>query len=214
MVEKLVEGVHHFQSDVFASHKDLFERLGEGQSPDALFVTCSDSRIDPSLLTQANPGELFVLRNAGNLVPAYGVPEGCGAEATIEYAVAALKVSAIVVCGHTQCGAMTGLLHPEKVAGMPSVIRWLECAETTRRIVAENYSHLAGEALLDAAVEENVLVQLENLRTHPSVAAALGRGDLHLYAWVHAFQTGEVLVYDPTKGQYEALTRSSGAPDA
>ena len=214
MVEKLVEGVHHFQADVFASHKELFERLGEGQSPDALFVTCSDSRVNPALLTQANPGELFVLRNAGNLIPPYGVPSGGGAAATIEYAVAALKVSAIIVCDHTQCGAMTGLVNPEKVAGLPSVARWLESAETTKRILEENYSHLEGEALLDAAVEENVLVQLENLRTHPSVAAALGRQEIHLYGWVYAFQTGEVLVYDGETSQFESLTRARDASDA
>jgi len=208
MIEKLVEGVHHFQSDVFASNKALFERLGDGQSPDALFVTCSDSRVSLGMLTQANPGELFVLRNAGNLIPAYGVPSGEGAAATIEYAVAALKVSAIIVCGHTQCGAMTGLLEPEKVAGMPAVIRWLEGAETTKRIVQENYKHLEGDALISAAVEENVLVQLENLRTHPSVAAALGRKELHLYGWVYAFQTGKVAAYDPETAQFEPLKQA------
>ena len=208
MVEKLAKGVHHFQKDVFASHKELFEKLGEGQSPDALLVTCSDSRVVPSLLMGANPGELFVLRNAGNLVPAYGVPGGEGAAGTVEYAIAVLKIRHVIVCGHSRCGAMTGLLNPEKLEGVPAVRKWLDCAATTKRIIEENYADLEGPARIEAAIEENVLVQLENLRTHPSVAAALSRKELHLHAWFYEFESGEVFAYDSEKEEFVPLAEA------
>ena len=117
-MQKLVNGVHHFQQNIFSSQRELFERLANGQNPETLFITCSDSRIDPNLLTQTDPGELFILRNAGNIVPAYGAANG-GEAATIEYAVAVLGVKDIIICGHSQCGAMKGLLQPGRFEGHP-----------------------------------------------------------------------------------------------
>lgn len=204
-MQKLVEGIHQFQKDIFTSQRQLFERLAGGQEPLALFITCSDSRIDPSLLTQTEPGELFILRNAGNVVPPYGQGSG-GEAATIEYAVCALKVKDIVVCGHSHCGAMNGLLHPEQLGELPAVRQWLTHAESTARIMKENYPHITEAApRLTATVEENVLVQLENLRTHPSVAAALARDELKLHGWVYKFETGQVFGYDSRQGQYDVV---------
>jgi len=201
-MQKLVDGIHEFQQKFFTSQKLLFERLAQGQQPLALFITCSDSRIDPSLLTQTQPGELFIMRNAGNIVPPYGAVQG-GEAATIEFAVCALKVKDIIVCGHSHCGAMNGLLHPEKVGDLPAVRAWLSHAEATSRIMSENYKHITEEApRLTATVEENVLVQLENLRTHPSVAASLGRDELKLHGWVYKFETGQVFGYNAEQGQY------------
>lgn len=204
-MQKLVHGLHAFQRDYFSSQRQLFERLAKGQSPETLFITCSDSRINPNLLTQTEPGDLFILRNAGNLVPPYGATNG-GEAATIEYAVAALGVRDIIVCGHSHCGAMKGLLHPEDVAELPVVADWLRQAEATRRIIKESYPHLEDGPLLSATVEENVLVQLENLRTHPSVAAKLARGKLKLHGWVYKLETGQVFQYAPEEGQFELLT--------
>ena len=204
-MEKLVRGLHAFQQEYFSDQRDLFERLAKGQSPETLFITCSDSRINPNLLTQTEPGELFIIRNAGNLMPAYGATNG-GEGATLEYAVAALGVKDIIVCGHSHCGAMKGLLAPESVAELPAVASWLNQAETTRRIMKENYASLEGDKLLTATVEENVLVQLENLRTHPSVAAKLAKGQLRLHGWVYKIETGQVFQYDPKEGQFERLT--------
>jgi carbonic anhydrase len=204
-MQKLIQGLHQFQETIFTSKRDLFERLSQGQSPDVLFITCSDSRIDPNLITQTEPGELFIIRNAGNMLPAYGATNG-GEGATLEYAVAALGVKDIIVCGHSHCGAMKGLLAPESVAELPAVAGWLKQAETTRRIMKENYANLEGDKLLTATVEENVLVQLENLRTHPSVAAKLAKGELRLHGWVYKIETGEVFQYDPKEGQFERLT--------
>ena len=205
-MEKLVKGLHHFQQNIFSSQRELFERLAQGQSPETLFITCSDSRINPNLITQTEPGELFILRNAGNIIPPHGAANG-GEGATIEYAVAALGVKDIIVCGHSHCGAMNGLLNLDSLGELPAVRQWLSHAEATRRIAKENYEHLAGGALLTATIEENVLVQLENLRTHPAVAAGLSRGKLCLHAWVYKIETGDVFAYDLQEEQFLPITR-------
>jgi carbonic anhydrase len=213
-MQKLVAGIHHFQQNIFCTQQRLFRRLAEGQSPLALFITCSDSRIDPSLLTQTDPGELFIMRNAGNLVPSHGAPGG-GEAATIEYAVSVLKVQDIVICGHSHCGAMQAIMHPEQLDNLPAFRHWIEHAEATARIMQENYGHLTDErARLTAMIEENVLVQLENLRTHPSVAAALARGAIKLHGWVYKFETGQVFAYDPRASQFLAMDsqRSESMP--
>lgn len=194
-MQHLIRGLHHFQKHIFRPHRELFERLAEGQRPDTLFITCSDSRVNPNLVTQTGPGELFILRNAGNLIP--HAPAGGGSAATVEYAVAALEVRDIILCGHSHCGAVNAILHPETVEQMPLMRSWLQHAEQTRRLVQENYSHLEGNALLTAAVEENVLVQLENLRSHEAVAEALDAGRLRVHGWVYKIETGEMFAYDP-----------------
>lgn len=204
-MQKLVEGIHRFRNNFFSEQQRLFERLAKGQHPSALFIACSDSRICPNLLTQTEPGELFILRNAGNIVPPYGAVHG-GEAATIEYAVSVLKVPDIVLCGHSQCGAMRALINPEPNNDLPAVSHWLTHAEATKRIIQENYNHITDPtARVTATVEENVLVQIENLRTHPSVAAALSRGQLNLHGWVYNFATGRVYTYDPTKEQFVDL---------
>ena len=205
-MQKLIQGIHRFQEENFRPLQGLFEQLSKGQSPETLFITCSDSRIDPNLLTRSKPGDLFILRNAGNIVPPHGAANG-GEAATIEFAVAALGVKDIIICGHSHCGAMKGLMQPEMVAPLPSVASWLSHAETTRRIVRDNYGHLDGDRLVTATVEENVLVQLENLRTLPAVASRLVRGDLHLHGWVYKIETGEVFAYDLTNGQFVPLAQ-------
>jgi carbonic anhydrase len=203
-MQKLIQGIHRFQQENFRPLQGLFEQLSKGQNPETLFITCSDSRIDPNLLTRSQPGDLFILRNAGNIIPPHGAGSS-GEAATVEFAVAVLGVKDIVICGHSHCGAMRGLLHPEQVASLPAVSLWLSHAETTRRIVKENYAHLDGDRLLTATVEENVLVQLENLRTLPAVASRLKGGDLHLHGWVYKIETGEVFAYDLTCGQFVTL---------
>lgn len=203
-MQRLIKGIHRFRESEFRPLQGLFEQLAKGQKPETLFITCSDSRIDPSLLTDTDPGELFILRNAGNIVPAHGTVNG-GEVATIEFAVAGLGVRDIIVCGHSHCGAMKGLLDPSQVQKLPSVASWLAHAEATRRIVTENYGDLSKEQQLDAAIEENVLVQLENLRTLPCVASRLVKGDLHLHGWVYVIESGEVFAYDSSMGQFVPL---------
>jgi carbonic anhydrase len=206
-MQKLIDGLHKFRSEVFPSRAGFFAELAGGQSPETLFITCSDSRINPNLLTQTEPGDLFILRNAGNLIPAYS-PQGSGEAATIEFAIQHLNVKHVVVCGHTQCGAMKALLTPEALAGSPAVAGWLKNAEATRRLVVDNYQHLSGDALATVLVEENVLSQLESLRTHPAVRSKLARGELSLHGWVYKIETGEVFQFEPDGGQFAQIRQA------
>lgn len=212
-MKKLITGIHHFQSQVFESHRELFERLSKGQSPESLFITCSDSRINPNLITQTNPGDLFILRNAGNIIPPFGAANG-GEGGTIEFAVAALGVTDIIICGHSHCGAVKGLLKPEQLKDLPAVAAWLSHAQATTRIMKENYADqgLSEDELINVAVQENVLVQIENLKTHPSVAARLARGEINLHAWTYKIETGEVFAYNQQSGQFAPLSETSVKP--
>ncbi len=207
-MKALIEGVRKFQSEVFAAQKELFSRLAQGQHPRALFITCSDSRIDPCLLTQTHPGDLFILRNAGNIVPSYGAQIG-GTTATIEYAVGVLGVKNIIVCGHTDCGVAKGILDPDQAKDLPSLKDWLRQAEAVRRILQENYAHLTGDDLLTAAIQENVRVQLAHLRTHPLIAAKLRRGTVELHGWVYSIPTGQVWAFDENRDQFVSLSQTS-----
>ncbi len=208
-MQKLVQGIHQFQTQIFSTHRELFERLDrQDQTPETLFITCSDSRISPNLITQTQPGELFILRNVGNLIPPYESMGGMAAG--IEFAVTSLQVKDIIICGHSNCGAMRALLEPEQLGELPATRAWLAHARATERIIWESYGHLKGHELLHATVEENVLVQLENLRSHPAVAKAMASGMLHLHAWVYKIETGEVFAFDPTRGQYVSVTGVNG----
>jgi carbonic anhydrase len=191
---KIYEGVRLFQNEVFDSKAELFQRLGKGQSPLVLFITCSDSRVNPNLLTQSDPGELFILRNAGNIVPKFG--SGGGEEATVEYAVAHLKVRHIVVCGHTSCGAMQGLLHPRAVESLPSVARWLGHSHDALAAVQQAGGNLSPQERLRLMIEQNVLAQIDHLRHHPAVSKALAKEEIKLHPWIYDFETGEVQVHD------------------
>jgi carbonic anhydrase len=200
-MDRILDGVRQFQRDIYPDRKDLFEQLAGGQSPQALFITCADSRVVPDLITQSQPGDLFICRNAGNMIPSYGEALG-GVSATIEYAVVALNVEHIIVCGHTDCGAMKGILHPELVAEMPAVAKWLAHGDLARAMVRENYPQLPEKEMLNALTRENVVAQLEHLHTFPSVAARLARGKLQLHAWIYDIQKGHVQAWQPEKGAW------------
>ena len=210
-MQKLVQGIHHFQDNLFSPQRELFERLADGQHPETLFITCSDSRINPNLLTQTDPGELFIIRNAGNLVPPFGAANG-GEAATIEFAVVGLGVQDIILCGHSYCGAMKGLLYPESLAKLPTMAAWLSHAEATRWVARQKYADRSEADLLNITIQENVLMQLENLRTHPAVAVAVASGKLKLHGWVYKFETGQVFAYTPQEGQFVPLTETA-VPD-
>jgi carbonic anhydrase len=202
--EKLIEGYFRFRKGVFEEKKTLFSSLSTQQSPCALFITCSDSRVDPTLLTQTDPGELFILRNAGNIVPPYGAMLG-SSTATIEYAMAVLEVPHIIVCGHTDCAVMKALLEPESVNELPAVRAWVAQGETTRRIMHEYHSECSEEDRLFIAIQENIRAQIDNLRTHPSVALQLRRGKVELHGWVYSISSGDIWVLDINTGSFKAL---------
>jgi carbonic anhydrase len=209
-MKKLIEGLRRFQTGYFSSHRELFEELAHGQHPRILFITCSDSRIDPNLITQVEVGQLFVIRNAGNIIPPYGSANG-GEGAALEYAIEALNIEQIIVCGHSHCGAMKGLLKlSELEEKMPLVHQWLKHAEPTRRLVKENYQTLEGDELLDMTSAENILAQLSNLQTYPSVRSRLHQGRLALHGWLYELETGVVLSYDPRSHQFVPPQSSLG----
>lgn len=208
-MERILTGVRTFRSAIFPKQQGFFEHLaGKQQKPLALFITCADSRVIPNLVTQTEPGDLFLIRNAGNLVPAYNAASG-GEGATIEYAVAVLGIKNIILCGHSDCGAMRALLEPSLHSDLPAVSQWFTHAESTRRIVAKKYSELQGLELLRAATEENILVQMNNLSTHPSVAVRLSLGELHVYGWYYDIATGAIFQYDQSSGVFHELDGSA-----
>ncbi|MBD2603755.1 carbonic anhydrase [Scytonema hofmannii FACHB-248] len=201
-MKKLIKGLRQFKANYVSTHQELFEQLSLGQKPRVLFITCSDSRIDPNLITQANLGELFVIRNAGNIIPPFGATNG-GEGATIEYAVQALDIGQIIVCGHSHCGAMKGLMKLHTLREeMPLVHDWLKYAEATRRLVKDHYSQYEGEELLEIVIAENVLTQIENLRTYPVIRSKLYAGQLNIYAWIYNIEKGEVLAFDAESHAY------------
>lgn len=210
-MEKLIRGIHEFQTTHFNEHQEFFAQLSKGQQPETLLITCSDSRVEPDLLKQTQLGELFVIRNAGNIVPPYGAANG-GEGASIEFAVSDLRASHIVIMGHSHCGAMKGLLKPESLASLPLVSDWLKHAEATRRVVMENYQDFSGEDLLNATIKENVLMQLDNIRTYPAVAVGLVKGTLTLHAWVHHIESGQILAYNPEQSRFMPITSTQINP--
>ncbi|MGW6708965.1 carbonic anhydrase [Streptomyces sp. NPDC054956] len=193
----LTEGVARFQQDVFPAKAELFAHLATTHRPTTLFIGCSDARVVPELITQREPGELFVIRTAGNLVPAYATGSD-GVAASIEYAVAVLGVSDIVVCGHSACGAMTALADGHDLAALPAVAGWLRNADAVRSGTAPAPAGAGSEDRVGALVRDNVAAQLANLATHPSVARALAGGALTLHGWVYDIPTGAVAEVAPT----------------
>jgi carbonic anhydrase len=187
----LLDGVDEFTHQVFPGNQELFQSLAHSQAPHTLFITCADSRVSPEMITQARPGELFVCRNIGNIVPAYGEMLG--------------GVSAVVVlCGHTDCGAMKGLASGgTATANMPTVTAWLRNAEAARSVVQTR--GLDENQIVQALVEENVRLQLTHLRTHPAVAARVAQNQLQLQGWVYDIGQGTVSIFDDTHGRFESL---------
>jgi len=217
---RFAKGVVKFQQEVFPEKKQLFERLSLGQSPEALFFTCSDSRIETAMITQTDPGELFVCRNAGNIVPPHSNQTGA-MTASLEFAVAVLKVPHIVVCGHTECGAMKGAMNPAALGKLQHVREWLAYAQGAVAVVEEIGRDLSEAERMQLLTEQNVLLQLQHLRTHPSVMARLASGELSLHGWVYDIKTGQVSAYDDGRARFvpvdvryaeeiDALNRAGG----
>ncbi len=191
MVAELIAGIAKFNEDVVPAKQALFDQLATGQSPATLIITCADSRIDPSLITQADPGSIFVVRNAGNIVPKLEADGSSpdGNAGSIEYAISALNVSHVVVCGHSSCGAMGGLQDLDAVGNaLPSVRRWLEHSESLLDTPAAND--------LDALIEANVLLSIERLKQYPGVQTKLDAGDIELHGWVYDIGSGDVRAHD------------------
>lgn len=211
----LLKRISSFRGAVFPNHSALYRRLAqEGQQPQALMISCADSRVMPETITQSGPGELFVCRNAGNIVPPFSTANG-GVSSAIEYAVVALGVRDIIVCGHSDCGAMKGLCCPELLKPMPNVAAWLKHSYAAHSIVCEAYpDDLPERQKIRAVAMENVVVQLDHLRTHPSVAAKLATNDVTLHGWFFDIETGEVQVYDGAAASFTEIDEDRPLPVA
>ncbi len=207
---KFAAGVVKFQQEVFPDNEALFEKLAKGQSPEALFITCSDSRIETGMLTQSEPGDLFIVRNAGNIVPPHTTATG-STTAAIEFACIALNVPHIVVCGHTECGAMKGAMNLEGLGSLPHVKEWLSYARAAVDITKEIGKNLNDHDRNLLLLEQNVILQLAHLRTHPAVAVRIARGDLRLHGWVYDIAEGEVLAYDEANKCFEPVSKHYAA---
>jgi carbonic anhydrase len=202
----IIEGFLKFHRDVLPQRATLFKELATSQHPSTLFISCSDSRLVPELVTQREPGDMFVIRNAGNIVPPYG-PEPGGVSATVEYAVAALGVTDVVICGHSNCGAMTAIATCKCMDHMPAVQNWLRYADSAK-IVNEAHKHHDERGRIDSLVHENVIAQLANLKTHPSVRLALAQGNLALHGWVYDIESGSIDALDGTARRFVSLAEN------
>ena len=193
ILNHLKDGVRHFRRNVYEQNAEAYQRAASTpQQPHTLVVACADSRVDVETITNSGPGDVFITRNIGNMVPAYGEMLG-GVSAVIEYAVSALKVKHVVICGHSDCGAMKALLHPEAVASMPTVKSWLNNGKAALS-VAESLEKEDNRGLMPVVTEQNVLMQLAHLKTHPSVAGAMARGELTISGWVYDIGSGQVRI--------------------
>ena len=212
-LKHIVDGFLRFRNEVFPEQEALFKKLAGAQQPRAMFITCADSRIVPELITQSSPGDLFVTRNVGNVVPPYGQMNG-GVSTAIEYAVLALGVKHIIICGHSDCGAMKAVLNPQSLEKMPTVKAWLRHAEVARTVVEDNCPHCAGQDSLGVLTEENVVAQLQHLGTHPSVASRLASGQLFIHGWVYDIETSAIRAYDAEQGAYLPIDADHPLPMA
>lgn len=214
-MNELIGRVFNFETEVFADSRALYSKLAtDGQQPKALMISCADSRVVPEQIMQAKPGDLFVCRNAGNIVPPYATQNG-GVTSTVEYAVLALGIRDIIVCGHSDCGAMKGLSgDPAKLETMPNVVAWLRHGTAARQVVDTSYTDLDDGARVRAISLENVVVQLAHLRTHPSVAAGIARGEIALHGWFVDIHAGQVLALNGETNRFEVVREDNPLPVA
>lgn len=202
-MQRLLDGYKRFRRDVFPQWKDRFRLLADRQAPEALFITCADSRVVPDLILQTEPGDMFLCRAVGNIVPPHGAMPG-GISSTIEYAVEVLRVKHIIICGHSDCGAVKAAIHRESLANLPLTAKWLGFIEPAWRHLESGIPDDPSE-LHRALIRANVIAQLENLRQHPTVANALAHERLAVHGWCYDILTGGIDAYDPRERKFGPL---------
>ena len=210
-MKRLLQGYDKFRREVFPQLKDSFRLLSDRQSPDTLFITCADSRVVPNLIVQADPGDIFICRNVGNVVPPHGQMPG-GVSSTIEYAVAILKVRQGVVCGHSDCGAIRAILPPnraESFSRLPLTAKWLGFVEPAWKHLEPGVPADDINALHKALIHANVIAQVENLKTHPEVARALGEGAVRVHGWYYDILTGGIETWDEQERSFIPLEQTA-----
>lgn len=206
-MQQLIDGYAKFRSCVFPQQSGLFEQLAKGQQPQALFIGCSDSRVVPEVVMQCEPGTLFPCRSVGNLVPP-PTEIGSGIAATIEYAIQVLRIPDVIVCGHSDCGAMKAILQSEQIESLPAVRSYLQHAGPSSKWLThllKNTAALTFEQRLRLLTEANVIAQLHNLRTHPAVDEALKNNTVRIHGWVYEIGTGGIQQFDAEQGCFRPL---------
>lgn len=206
-MDKLFKGIAKFRQDDFEAHKELFESLGRYQKPHTLFIGCADSRVVPDLITRTMPGELFTVRNVANIVPPYRqTQEYAGTTSSIEYAVLALDVKNIVVCGHSNCGGCAAMNQSsEELSHLPNVRRWLEISGEVRGRVDRQMDVECAEKREWLTEQINILVQMRNLLTYPYIQERYQRGSLNVYGWYYIIETGEIFNFNDQTEAFELV---------
>ncbi len=201
------KGHQEFKDLYFKQHEKEFIRLvNEGQNPNALFIGCSDSRIVPDLILGTKPGDLFVIRTAGNFVPTYEEDEDNGVSATIQYAIEVLKIKHIIVCGHSHCGAIQGLY--KDLNNLNILKRWLKWGESAKKIaLLTSKSDILKEELYAITEQLSVIYQLDHLMSYPFIKSAVKKGDLQLHGWYYEIESGTITYYDPDLYQFIRLQK-------
>lgn len=206
-MKRILEGYTRFRRDVFPQRKDHFHLLADIQQPEVLFITCADSRVVPDLILQTEPGDMFLCRTAGNIVPPHGELPG-GVSSTIEYAVEVLRIRHIIICGHSDCGAIKAVLPPnrnEKLARLPLTAKWLGFVDSAWKHLDSAVDKTDTRALHTALIHANVVAQLENLKTHPEVARGLAEQTLQIHGWFYDILTGAIEAWDARQQRFAPL---------
>lgn len=215
-IKRLLKGFKSFQADYFSKDTTLFDRLSEGQSPETMVIACSDSRIDPAIMTQSRPGDIFSVRNVAAMVAPYAENNNDhGTGAAVEYAVKALKVEHIVVLGHALCGGVRALAEAGDkaiVADGGFINQWINIGQRARRKVMRILASRSFEQKLRALEQASILLSLNNLMTYPWVKEAVKTGKLHLHGWYFDFPNGQLLSYDPTTAAFTDVLTNQGKP--
>lgn len=207
--ERYIEGLKSFGEDFFRKNRDLFKQLEEGQNPDTMMITCSDSRIVPHMKTGTYPGDMFLFRNMGNFVPPYreGEDDPTGVAAFLEYGTQMLSAKHIIVMGHTNCGAIKGIFKKsEEVEKSSFVKNWLRNGETIKRIVIENFGEDDGDGTVEKGFRENVRVQVENVRSYPFIRDAIQRRQITIHGWLYVVKSGGMHYLHEESGEFQPLT--------
>jgi len=206
-MDKLFRGIMEFQKQEFEDHRELFKQLGRTQKPHTLFIGCSDSRVVPNLITRTHPGELFVVRNIANIVPPYReTEEFVATTSAIEYAILALEVDSIVVCGHSNCGGCAALNQDDAdLAHLPHVKKWLQVSKEVRGRVDRLVTSDAPEEREWLTERVNILVQMRNLLTFPYIRTRFDEGTLQVLGWHYIIETGEIYNFNDGKSVFELI---------
>jgi carbonic anhydrase len=206
-VDRLYKGIYRFQRSYFKKEEEFFKRLSRDQNPEVLFITCADARVDPNLVTQSKPGDLFIVRNVGNIIPPYdAIRDKNSVAAAIEFAVLELRVADIIICGHSNCGAIQTLFQEESdLKDMPHLRDWIRIALPVKEIMDKHYAHVSLDFRNRIAEKENILAQLRNIQTYPFVVKALEEGKLFLHGWYYDIGTGNISSYNPVTDTFEMI---------